>query len=47
MVSSNQPFIRGPNDGSSFPIPFTDSKGVICLGPVVAEQDANLQQSVT
>lgn len=46
MVSSNQLFIRVPNDGSSFLMPFPDSRGVICSWPVVAEKDENLKLSV-
>lgn len=46
MVSSNQLFIRVPNGGSSFFMPFSDLREVICSWPVVAEKDENLKLSV-
>ena len=47
LVSSNQHLIRFPNDGSSFLMPFPDSREVICLWTLASANDENQKLLVT
>lgn len=47
LESSNQHLIILANDGSSFLMPFPDSREVICLWTLASASDENLKFSVT